>query len=182
MNSARAPSGCSRATGQSSAAKWTPGERDRIAGELDQKLGREYLDVTRVFRNANTYFLRSEQAHELADQIFGRGSWTVEEKWHVLNYELAQAPSRGAASSATTSEYEVSVCVCCRVALQDGSFQEDIGNGVFTHSSKASAYTQAKQYATNDATKRCLRKFGNALGNCLYDKSYTSFLDRIPNA
>lgn len=33
--------------------------------------------------------------------------------------------------------------------------------------------TQCKKEAVTDAVKRALRNFGNLLGNCLYDKSYT---------
>lgn len=32
---------------------------------------------------------------------------------------------------------------------------------------------QCKKEAVTDAVKRTLRNFGNLLGNCLYDKSYT---------
>ena len=35
---------------------------------------------------------------------------------------------------------------------------------------------QAKKEAVTDGMKRALRHFGNVVGNCLYDKSYT---DRV---
>lgn len=35
---------------------------------------------------------------------------------------------------------------------------------------------KAYKEAITDATKRALRLFGNALGNCLYDKAYTAHL------
>jgi DNA repair and recombination protein RAD52 len=34
------------------------------------------------------------------------------------------------------------------------------------------AIENAKKEAVSDARKRCLRVFGNALGNCIYDKEH----------
>ena len=38
---------------------------------------------------------------------------------------------------------------------------------------KAEAMEKAKKEAVTDGIKRCLRSFGNALGNCLYDKAFS---------
>lgn len=38
---------------------------------------------------------------------------------------------------------------------------------------------QCKKEAVTDAVKRTLRNFGNVLGNCLYDKSYTQEIVKI---
>lgn len=38
---------------------------------------------------------------------------------------------------------------------------------------------QCKKEAVTDAVKRTLRNFGNLLGNCLYDKSYTQEVVKI---
>lgn len=38
---------------------------------------------------------------------------------------------------------------------------------------------QCKKEAVTDGVKRALRNFGNLLGNCLYDKSYTQEIVKI---
>lgn len=38
---------------------------------------------------------------------------------------------------------------------------------------------QCKKEAVTDGLKRALRSFGNLLGNCLYDKTYTSEVVKI---
>jgi DNA recombination protein Rad52 len=37
---------------------------------------------------------------------------------------------------------------------------------------RGQAFEKAKKEAVTDALKRCLRAFGNAMGNCLYDKTF----------
>lgn len=151
---------------------WTQEQHARIEKELNQMLGPEYLSVINAYSNSNLYVLDNFQASELADQIFGTRGWSVEEKWTSINYETANLVDN-------EELHEVSVCVCCRVVLLNGSFQEDIGNAVNTNASRSNAYSRAKRYAAQDATKRCLRKFGNALGNCLQDKEYNLFLNKL---
>lgn len=60
-----------------------------------------------------------------------------------------------------------------RVTLPDGSYHEDVGVGDHENSDPAKAIENCKKEAVSDALKRTLRLFGNALGNCLYDKSFT---------
>lgn len=42
------------------------------------------------------------------------------------------------------------------------------------------AFEKAKKEAVTDALKRALKAFGNATGNCLYDKNYLKKIQRIP--
>lgn len=50
---------------------------------------------------------------------------------------------------------------------------QDIGYGSADNLKlKSQVYEKAKKQAVTDAIKRTLRTFGNALGNCLYDKSH----------
>ncbi|KAI9498123.1 hypothetical protein BDB00DRAFT_784201 [Zychaea mexicana] len=53
----------------------------------------------------------------------------------------------------------------------------DVGYGQMEHSkSKAAAMEKARKEAVTDGMKRALRMFGNVLGNCIYDKNYTSHI------
>lgn len=45
--------------------------------------------------------------------------------------------------------------------------------------SKGSAFEKARKQAVTDATKRTLRYFGNALGNCLYDNPYLNGIGKM---
>lgn len=58
--------------------------------------------------------------------------------------------------------------------------QQDIGYGSETNArNKASAFEKARKTAVTDATKRALRNFGNALGNCLYDTPYLGGIGKM---
>ncbi|KAG1125466.1 hypothetical protein G6F42_008693 [Rhizopus arrhizus] len=59
---------------------------------------------------------------------------------------------------------------------------KDIGYGSSENTkSKAIAFEKARKQAVTDATKRALRNFGNALGNCIYDKVYLNGIGRMAN-
>eukprot|EP00158_Paraphelidium_tribonemae_P001675 Partr_v1_DN24675_c1_g1_i2_m59803 putative Dna repair len=47
---------------------------------------------------------------------------------------------------------------------------------------KSEAFEKAKKEAVTDAMKRCLKDFGNALGNCVYDKEYLKDIQRCKTA
>ncbi|CEG80874.1 Putative Recombinational repair protein [Rhizopus microsporus] len=77
---------------------------------------------------------------------------------------------------------EIGILSCFGMLSTDGTFHEDIGYGSAENSkSKAIAFEKAKKQAVTDATKRTLRSFGNALGNCIYDKVYLSGIARMAN-
>lgn len=56
--------------------------------------------------------------------------------------------------------------------MKDGTFHEDVGYGICENPSKGIAIENSKKEAVSDARKRALRVFGNALGNCVYDKEH----------
>jgi len=66
----------------------------------------------------------------------------------------------------------VGVTAVVKVTLKDGTSHEDVGYGLAENPRKGIAIENAKKEAVTDARKRALRLFGNALGNCIYDKSH----------
>lgn len=44
---------------------------------------------------------------------------------------------------------------------------------------KGASFEKARKQAVTDATKRTLRYFGNALGNCLYDNPYLNGIGKM---
>ncbi|KAG1311464.1 hypothetical protein G6F64_003787 [Rhizopus arrhizus] len=66
--------------------------------------------------------------------------------------------------------------------IKDTTIDFDIGYGSSENTkSKAIAFEKARKQAVTDATKRALRNFGNALGNCIYDKVYLNGIGRMAN-
>ena len=55
---------------------------------------------------------------------------------------------------------------------------QDVGYGISENKIKGTAIENAKKEAVSDARKRALRLFGNALGNCIYDKEH---LNKVKN-
>lgn len=64
------------------------------------------------------------------------------------------------------------VTAVVRVTLKDGTFHEDVGYGTAEMPKRGQAIEKAKKEAVSDARKRVLRLYGDALGNCLYDKNH----------
>ncbi|KAG8898782.1 DNA repair protein rad52 [Tulasnella sp. 403] len=112
---------------------------------------------------------------------------TYVEGWKVINLANEVFGFNGWSSSITSltvdfidfneqaQRYSVGVTAIVRVTLRDGVFHEDVGYGMLENSKqKGVALDKCKKEAVTDGVKRALRNFGNVLGNCLYDKSYTT--------
>ena len=67
-----------------------------------------------------------------------------------------------------------------RITIRDGTFHEDVGYGSIENCrSKILALERCKKEALTDGLKRCLRCFGNVLGNCLYDKTIVAQMKKL---
>ncbi len=103
------------------------------------------------------------RAVELANHIFGFNKWSST----VLDL------SKEYMDEVNPGKFSCAYSAVVRVTLKDGSFHEDIGFGeALNQRGKGSAIEMAKKSAVTDALKRCLRLFGNALGNSIYDKDH----------
>ncbi|CEP63700.1 recombinase RAD52 LALA0_S09e00540g [Lachancea lanzarotensis] len=142
---------------------------DDIQAKLDKKLGPEYISKRVGFGASRVAYIEGWKAINLANQIFGYNGWSTEVKTITIDF---------------MDERQGKFCIGCtaivRVTLTDGTFREDIGYGtVENERRKSSAFERAKKSAVTDALKRSLRAFGNALGNCLYDKSFLAKIDTV---
>jgi len=106
---------------------------------------------------------------ELANQIFGFNGWSSSVVDITPDY--IEESNKG--------RFTVGVTAVVKVMLKDGTFHEDVGFGMSEHPKKGSAIENAKKEAVSDARKRALRLFGNALGNCLYDKQHLQVLKKV---
>ncbi|KAJ2925390.1 hypothetical protein H1R20_g11713, partial [Candolleomyces eurysporus] len=137
-----------------------------LQAKLNQKLGPEYISQ-RPGPGGGPKLTYAEgwKIINLANEVFGFNGWSssvVNLTTDFIDY------------SEESRRYNISVTALVRVTLRDGVFHEDVGSGMIENAkSKGQALDKCKKEAVTDGLKRALRNFGNLLGNCLYDKSYT---------
>lgn len=140
-----------------------PSEKERIASRLEKSLGPEYLSVRMGCGNVKLTYVEGWLIISLANQIFGFDGWSSKMKGFTQEYCDISKDGR----------VSVGYSCCCRVTLKDGTYKEDTGFGsAESQRQKGLAIEKAKKEAATDALKRALRQFGNALGNCCYDKEF----------
>jgi DNA repair and recombination protein RAD52 len=146
-----------------------PHEVDDIQSKLDKKLGPEYVSTRPGAGGIQVSYIEGWRALNLANQVFGFNGWFSEVKTISVDY-----------LDERNGKFSVGLSVVVRVTLKDGSFHEDIGYGSLDNArTKAMAFEKAKKEAMTDGLKRALRCFGNAMGNCLYDKEYLSKISGV---
>ena len=164
-----------------------------LQAKLNQKLGPEYISQRPgPAGGPKLTYAEGWKIINLANEVFGFNGWsssvvTLTTDFIEFNEE--------------TRRYTVGTTAIMRVTLRDGTFHEDVGygmlenskskgqaldkvcmqhSGILTHTQVLElAYLQCKKEAVTDGLKRALRNFGNLLGNCLYDKSYTQEVIKI---
>eukprot|EP01125_Pyxidicula_operculata_P013246 TRINITY_DN4380_c0_g1_i2.p1 TRINITY_DN4380_c0_g1~~TRINITY_DN4380_c0_g1_i2.p1 ORF type:complete len:298 (-),score=69.88 TRINITY_DN4380_c0_g1_i2:50-943(-) len=136
-------------------------EKKTIQRLLEHKLGNEHLAVRPGAGGTKVAYVESWKAIELANSIFGFDGWSSQIVDITPDFiEDVQG------------KFRVGVTAVVKVVLKDGTYHEDVGYGTAENKSKGSAIENAKKEAVSDARKRALRVFGNALGNCVYDKEH----------
>ena len=152
--------------------------------KLNQKLGPEFISQ-RPGPGGGPKLTYAEgwKVINLANEVFGFNGWSS---------SIVSLTTDFVDFNEATGKYNVGVTAIVRVTLRDGTYHEDIGYGLLDNGRQKGAALdkvrpclqyhiheliltrQSKKEAVTDAIKRSLRNFGNVLGNCLYDKSYTS--------
>lgn len=142
---------------------------EEIQAKLDKKLGPEYISKRIGFGSSRVAYIEGWKVINLANQIFGFNGWSTE----VKNVTVDFLDER-------QGKFNIGCTAIVRVTLDNGTYREDIGYGtVENERRKSAAFERAKKSAVTDALKRSLRGFGNALGNCLYDKEFLSRIDKV---
>lgn len=140
-----------------------------IGIKLSKKLGPEYISYRTGFGNMQIAYLEGWAAISIANRIFGYDGWNSAVKSLTVDFidEL-------------NGRYNIGVSAVVCVTLKCGSSREDIGFGSADNQrQKSLAIEKAKKEAVTDALKRALRQFGNALGNCCYDKEFLAEIKKI---
>lgn len=148
---------------------YTPKELEAIRVALNRKLGPEYISKRKGPGYNSVQYLEGWKAINLANEIFGPTGWNTE----LREFKVDYIDERNGAISLGLS------CIV-RVILKDGTFHEDVGYGSIENcKGKAMAFDKCKKEAFTDGMKRALRQFGNALGNCLYDKEFLQQITKV---
>ncbi|PRT52992.1 DNA repair and recombination protein RAD52 [Wickerhamiella sorbophila] len=145
-------------------------QRDKIASELGQGLGPEYISWRRG-SGAQQAYIEGHTVINLANEILGFDGWSSEIRNTAVEYEKASSDGR----------WQIGVRCVMRITLKaTGVYREDIGFGqAINMPSKLQALEKAHKEAATDATKRAFRQFGNALGNCIYDRTHTNAITSV---
>uniref|UniRef100_A0A8H8CKG5 Uncharacterized protein n=1 Tax=Psilocybe cubensis TaxID=181762 RepID=A0A8H8CKG5_PSICU len=138
-----------------------------LQAKLDRKLGPEYISQRPgPGGGPRLTYVEGWKIINLANEVFGFNGWSSSVVSLTTDFTDYSEESR---------RYSVGVTAIVRVTLRDGVFHEDTGYGMLENSkSKGAALDKCKKEAVTDGLKRALRNFGNVMGNCLYDKSYTA--------
>jgi DNA repair and recombination protein RAD52 len=149
---------------------YSPKELENIKIALNRKLGPEFISKRKGPGYNSVQYLEGWKAINLANDIFGPNGWSTELKEFKVDY--------------IDDNKHGSICLglscIVRVILKDGTFHEDVGYGSIENcKSKAMAFDKCKKEAFTDGMKRALRQFGNALGNCLYDKEFLQQITKV---
>ncbi|OAQ57517.1 rad52/22 family double-strand break repair protein domain-containing protein [Purpureocillium lilacinum] len=119
-------------------------------------------------------YLSSSDAIYVANLVFGNDHWSSE----VLRQE-EDVPHREGEKWAVNAKCRVRVTVNWPSTGQS-TFHEGTGYGGGSKGAKTpgDALEMAIKEAETDAFKRALRMFGEALGNCFYDKVYLAWIEK----
>lgn len=134
------------------------------ADQLSKSLGPEYVS----FKNGHAY-IEGHRAIALANEMFGFDGWCSELRKIEIDYVEEK-----------NGRYNIGAKCIIRVTLRNGCHREDLGYGSSVNMpQRQQAYDKAYKEAVTDALKRTLRQFGEAMGNCLYNKEYVSMVRNI---
>jgi DNA repair and recombination protein RAD52 len=149
-----------------------PPEVHEFRGKLTRKVPLTDIERRTGPGGNSVPFLSGATAIRTANEIFGPDMWANEVKeLHVVTKEVAKEVFGRDGKKVITKTFETQARVHMRVYAL-GTFHEDFGHHTMETSDKNTNEENAIKAATTDALKRCLRLFGDALGNCLYDKKF----------
>jgi len=125
--------------------EWETEEKRVIQRLLEHKLGSEHIAIRPGASGSKFVYVESWKAIELANSIFGFDGWSSQIV--DITPDFIEEVAGG--------KFRVGVTAVVKVMLKDGTFHEDVGYGI-----------------CEDKRKGTLRVFGNALGNCVYNKEH----------
>ncbi|KKL05829.1 hypothetical protein LCGC14_2602100, partial [marine sediment metagenome] len=123
--------------------------------------------ATRTQSGFTMTYIEGWYAIQVANEIFGPAQWNrgfTGKGLQKVHEEVKQTDKGSRLDIGYICEYFVAV---------GDVVSQDVGYGIGqSYVSWGDAHESAVKEAVTDALKRCLRSFGNAFGNCLYDKKW----------
>jgi len=162
-----------------------------IQTKLNRRLGPEYVSQRPAPGGGpKLTYVEGWKIIGLANEVFGYNGWCS---------TVTKIETDFVDMDPETRRYNIGVTAVVKVTLKDGTYHEDVGYGSAENmKSKGAALDkvrfvmlrlrslhcdnlspQAKKEAVTDGVKRALRNFGNLLGLCLYEKSFTQEVIKI---
>lgn len=167
------------------------GAFEAIQAKLNRRLGPEYVSQRPAPGGGpKLTYVEGWKIIGLANEVFGYNGWCS---------TVTKIETDFVDMDPETRRYHIGVTAIVKVTLKDGTCHEDVGYGTGENmKSKGAALdkvrfvmlhlcsiqcdnllSQAKKEAVTDGVKRALRNFGNLLGLCLYEKSFTQEVMKI---
>lgn len=160
----------SNSTRPFNAIPYTEQEANVIQSRLNKVLGPEFVSFRPGTGGQKVSYIEGWKALNLANDIFGFNGWSSELISVLVDF--LDVHNNGRVS--------LGLSVVARITLKDGTYHEDFGYGFIENAkNKAMAFEKCKKEAFTDGLKRCLRCFGNVLGNCLYDKTIIAKMQKV---
>ncbi|KAJ2907179.1 DNA repair protein rad52, partial [Coemansia aciculifera] len=160
-------------SGDSGKARSTPyksREARRIQSQLRRPLGPEHVSTRSGAGNTRLSYIEGWRIISIANQVFGFDGWSSSIQNFVVDFE----------KESSDGKWSVGGSCLVRITLSNGTYKEDMGYGMIENvKSLGMAYEKVKKEAVTDAIKRAMLQFGNALGNCVYDKEYLRSVGHI---
>ncbi|KAH9965177.1 Rad52/22 family double-strand break repair protein-domain-containing protein [Russula dissimulans] len=147
-------------------------EASIIQTKLNRRLGPEYVSQRPAPGGGpKLTYVEGWKIIGLANEVFGYNGWCSTVTRIETDFIDMDPESR---------RFNVGITALVKITLRDGTYHEDIGYGTGENlKSKGAALDKAKKEAVTDGVKRALRNFGNLLGLCLYEKSFTQEVIKI---
>ncbi|KAJ2456997.1 DNA repair protein rad52 [Coemansia sp. RSA 2424] len=156
--------------GDARATPYDSRDARRIQSLLRQPLGPEHVSTRSGAGNTRLSYIEGWRIISIANQVFGFDGWSSSIQSFVVDFEKESSDGR----------WSVGGSCLVRITLRDGTYKEDMGYGMIENvKSLGMAYEKVKKEAVTDAIKRAMRQFGNALGNCVYDKEYVRAVGHV---
>ena len=151
-----------------------PPDQHAIITKLNEKIPKSDIAVRTGPGNVGVSYLTGHDAIWRANQVFTPMGWNT----RIINVSTTSTVETEVVGKGTV-KYFVSESRCHIRIDAINTSHEDVGWGYAKYKERKGCAENSEKEAVTDAIKRCLRQFGEYLGNCLYDKKYLTSINRI---
>ena len=148
-----------------------------VEDQLRLYLGPEYISYRKGEGNRMLPYVEGHEVINLMNEMFGWDGWNSKVVSSTIDY--AEASNGGKWSVGVAATVRLTVTVKCGRETRE-VWHEDTGYGTIENGqSRGKAMEKCRKEAVTDGLKRAGRQFGNATGNCLYNKEYLERVKKV---